>query len=73
MSQERKGPADLAALRINREPVKSSGPRGGMLLAAVLVVAAGAAAYFYSGKSLRPWAVEAVTASIDTEGQATTF
>ena len=73
MSQERKGPADLAALRINREPVKSSGPRGWMLLAAVLVVAAGAAAYFYSGKSLRPRAVEAVTASIVTEGQATTL
>ncbi len=73
MSQERKGAPDLAALRINREPVRSSGPRGWMLLAAVLVVAAGAAAYFFGGRSLRPRTVETVTASIVTEGQATTL
>jgi HlyD family secretion protein len=73
VSQERKGPADLAALRINREPARSSGPRGWLLLLAVLVVAAGAAAYFLSGRSLRPRKVETVTASIVTEGQATTL
>ncbi len=72
MSQERKAPADLSALRINREPQKSGGPRGWLLLLAVLVVAAGAAAYFLSGRSLRPRKVETVTASIVTEGQATT-
>jgi len=73
MSQERKGPADLAALRINREPARSSGPRGWLLLLAVVVVAAGAAAYFLGGRSLRPRTVETVTASIVTEGQATTL
>jgi len=73
MSQERKGPADLAALRIDREPEKSSGPRWWLLLAAILVVAAGAAAYFLGGRSLRPKKVETVTASIVTEGQATTL
>lgn len=73
MSQERKGPADLAALRINREPEKSSGPRWWLLLLAILVVAAGAAVYFLGGRSLRPRRVETVTASIVTEGQATTL
>ncbi len=73
MSQERKGPADLAALRINREPEQSSGPRAWLLLLAVLVVAAGTAAYFWGGRSLRPKRVEIVTASIVTEGQATTL
>jgi len=72
MSQERKGPADLAALRIDREP-RSSGPRGWLFLLAALVVAAGAAAYLLSGRSLRPRLVETVTASIVTEGQATTL
>ena len=72
MSQERKAPADLAALRINREPARSSGPRGWIFLLAVVVVGAGAAAYFLGGRSLRPKAVETVTASIVTEGQATT-
>ncbi|MGE5278798.1 MAG: efflux RND transporter periplasmic adaptor subunit [Acidobacteriota bacterium] len=73
MSQERKGPADLAALRIDREPEKSSGPRWWLLLGALLVVAAGAAAYFLGGRSLRPKKVETVTAAIVTEGQATTL
>jgi RND family efflux transporter MFP subunit len=44
-----------------------------MLLAAVLVVAAGAGAYFFGGRSLRHRTVETVTASIVTEGQATTL
>jgi RND family efflux transporter MFP subunit len=63
---------DLSALRINREPEKSRGPRGWLLLGAVAVVAAGAAAYFAAGRSIGPRRVEVVTASIVTEGQATT-
>jgi len=63
---------DLSALRINREPEKRRGPRGWLLLGAVAVVAAGAAAYFAAGRSLGPRKVEVVTASIVTEGQATT-
>jgi HlyD family secretion protein len=73
MSQERKGPADLAGLRIEREPARSSGSRGWILLLAALVVAAGAGAYLLSGRSFRPRLVETVTASIVTEGQATTL
>ncbi len=73
MSQERKGPADLAALRIERQPERSRGGRAWTLLAAIAVVAAGVAAYFLSGRSLRPTTVEAVTAAIVTEGQATTL
>jgi RND family efflux transporter MFP subunit len=67
-----KATPDLSALRIRREPEKGRGPRGWMLLGALLVVAAGTAAYLYSGKSLRPRRVEAVAASVVTEGQATT-
>jgi HlyD family secretion protein len=74
MNQEReRPPADLSALRIRREPERARGPRGWLLLAAVVVVAAGAAAYFLSGKSLRPRKVDTVTASVVTEGQATTL
>ena len=74
MSQEReRAPADLAALRIRREPEKSRGPRGWLLAAAILVVAAGAAAFLYSGRALRDRTVETVSASIVTEGQATTL
>jgi HlyD family secretion protein len=73
VSQEKKAPADLAALRINREPERSRGPRGWILLAAVLVVGAGAAAFFLSGRSFAPKRVETVTAAIVTEGQATTL
>jgi len=72
-SQERKVPADLSALRINREPERTRGPWGWILLAAVLVVGAGGAAYFLSGRSLGPKRVETVTAAIVTEGQATTL
>jgi HlyD family secretion protein len=76
MSQEQereRAPADLAALRIRREPAKARGPRGWLLLAAVLVVAAGLAAFFLAGRTLRGKTVETVTASIVTEGQATTL
>jgi len=74
MSQETPHPEpDLAALRIRREPEKSGRPRGLMLSAAILVVVAGVAAWFFAGRSFRPQTVEAVTASLLTEGQATTL
>jgi len=78
MSSEKNSP-DLSALTIHREPEKSRGGRLWLLLAAVVVVAAGAAAYLYlgQGKSIAPRfssrKVETVTASIVTEGQATTI
>ena len=64
-------PADLSALRIQREPEKAGG-RGWLLIAAIAVVALGAAAYFLAGRQFRPKKVEVVTASIVTEGQAST-
>ncbi len=74
MSQEAPKPHDLSALRIHREPSEKRGvPKGLLLLGAILVVAAGAAAYLLSGRSLRPRKVEVATASIVTEGQATTI
>jgi len=73
MSQEGLKSHDLSALRINREPERRrGGPRGWLLLGAAAVVAAGIAAYFVAGRGLRPKAVEVVTASVVTEGQATT-
>jgi HlyD family secretion protein len=74
MSQDReRAPADLSALRIRREPEKARGARGWLLAAAVLVVAAGVAAFLATGRTLRGKSVETVTASIVTEGQATTL
>jgi HlyD family secretion protein len=75
MSQEseRSRPNDLSALRIRREPETRRGTRGWLLLGAVLVVVAGAVAYALAGRSLRPPKVEVVTASVVTEGQATTL
>jgi RND family efflux transporter MFP subunit len=73
MSLEPDRPADLAALRIHREPEKAGGGRGLLLLGAVLVVAIGIAAYFLSGRSFRAPKVETVTAALVTEGQATTL
>jgi HlyD family secretion protein len=73
MNQETSRPApDLSALRIQREPEKARGPKGRLLGGAVLVVAIGAAAYFFAGRSLRPRTVDVVTASLLTEGQAST-
>jgi HlyD family secretion protein len=75
MSQEseRARPNDLSALRIRREPETRGGTRGWLLLGAVLVVVAGAVAYALAGRSLRPPKVEVVTASVVSEGQATTL
>jgi len=74
MTQEGEKPrADLAGLRIRREPEARRGPKGWLFAGAVLVVAAGVAAYLLSGRSLRPKKVETVTASVVTEGQATTL
>jgi HlyD family secretion protein len=72
MSQEAPKPHDLSALRIRREPETRGGTRGWLLLGAVLVVVAGAIVYALAGRSLRPPKVEVVTASVVTEGQATT-
>ncbi len=73
MSQEAPKPHDLSALRIRREPEERRGvPKGWLLLGAVLAVAAGFAAYLLSGQRIRPRRVEVVTASVVTEGQATT-
>jgi HlyD family secretion protein len=72
MNQEVPKAHDLSALRIQREPEARRGTRGWLLLASVLVVAAGAAAYFLAGRGLRSKKVEAVTASVVSEGQATT-
>ena len=72
MSPEAPQAHDLSALRIRREPEPRRGTRGWLLLASVLVVGAGAAAYFLAGRELRPRRVEVVTASVVTEGQATT-
>lgn len=74
MNQEReRPPADLSALRIRREPQRSRGVRGWLLLGAALVVAVGLAVYFFAGKSLAAKEVETVTASVVAEGQATTL
>jgi RND family efflux transporter MFP subunit len=64
--------ADLASLRISREPEKPRGPRGWLLLGALLVVAGGVAAYLLMDSGLRPRTVEGLTASVVTEGQAST-
>jgi HlyD family secretion protein len=72
MNQEAPKTHDLSALRIRREPETRHGTRGWLLLASVLVVAAGLAAYFLAGRGLRPKKVEVATASVVTEGQATT-
>ena len=66
-------PADLSALRIRREPAPRRGAWRWLLLAAIVAVAAGAAAYFATGRTIAPRKVETVTASVVTEGQATTL
>ncbi|MGH9399039.1 MAG: efflux RND transporter periplasmic adaptor subunit [Thermoanaerobaculia bacterium] len=74
MSQEPTDPdTDLSSLRIRRAERPSGGSRGWLLAGAVLVVAAGLAAYLLTGRTLSPPKVGTVTASIVTEGQATTL
>ena len=73
MSQETAKPHDLSALRIRREPEAPKGTRVWLLVGAILVVAAGVGAYVLAGRGLRPRKVEVVTASVVTEGQATTL
>lgn len=71
-SEQQRGVQDLSALRIRREPERPRGTQRWLLVAAVLVVAAGVAAFLLVGGTLAPKKVETVTASIVTEGQATT-
>src|SRR5262245_34340958 len=73
MSPEAPKPADLSALRIHREPERRGGSKGWLLVGAVLVVGIGVAGYLLAGRGLRPARVEAATASVVTEGQATTL
>src|SRR5713226_2333126 len=72
-SEMQRGSQDLSALRIRREPEKPRGTQRWLLGAAVLVVAAGAAAFLLAGGKLASKKVETVTASVVTEGQATTL
>jgi RND family efflux transporter MFP subunit len=72
-SEKQRGSQDLSALRIRREPEKPRGTQRWLLGAAVLVVAAGAAAFLLAGGKLAAKKVETVTASVVTEGQATTL
>ena len=72
MSQEASKSHDLSALRIQRDPEPRRGFRGWMLLAAAAAVAVGVGAYFAANQGLRPRRVEAVTAAVVSEGQATT-
>ena len=75
MNQEKaEAPHDLSALRIRRDPEGSRGGKRWLLAAAVLVVALGIAAYFVTerGQTFIPKTVETVSASLVTEGQATT-
>lgn len=66
---------DLSALRINRdrEPEKSRKPFGTLLLFAVLALAVGAGIYLLVTRAWSAVSVEAVTASVVTEGQAGTI
>jgi RND family efflux transporter MFP subunit len=72
MSIERPVPNDLSALRIqrDREPKK---PAGILIFLAILAVAIGAAVYVVSKGAFEVRSVDTVTASLVTEGQATTL
>src|SRR5215831_14969719 len=72
MSQEASKTHDLSALRIQRDPEPRRGSRLWPLLAAAVAVAVGVGAYLAANRGLRPRRVEAVTASVVSEGQATT-
>ncbi len=74
MNPEKADAPDLSALRIRRDPEKPGGGKRWLLVAAVVVVGLGVAAFFVTerGQSLVPKTVETVSASLVTEGQATT-
>src|SRR5262249_54819034 len=72
MSQEASKPHDLSPLRIQRDPESRRGSRLWLLLAAAAAVAVGVGAYLAANQGLRPRKVEVVTASVVSEGQATT-
>jgi RND family efflux transporter MFP subunit len=65
--------AELASLRIERAEKPARSPWAWLLAGAVLIVLAGGAAYLLTGQAIGPRKVEAVTASLVTEGQATTL
>jgi RND family efflux transporter MFP subunit len=73
MSLEKPAPADLSALRINRESERPKSPRGMLILLAILAVGAGAGVYVATRGVLSARRVETVTASLVTEGQASTI
>jgi len=72
MSMEIPVPSDLSALRIHREREPKK-PFGMLLFFAILAVAVGAAVYLASAGVFSVKTVETVTASIVTEGQASTL
>ena len=66
---------DLSALRINRDrdPEKAHKPLGTLMLFAILALAIGAAIYVLATRVWSVKSVETVTASVVTEGQASTI
>lgn len=72
MSVDRPAPSDLSALRIHRdrEPRK---PLGWMIVFAIVAVVIGGAVYLASKGAFAVRSVDTVTASVVTEGQATTL
>jgi RND family efflux transporter MFP subunit len=72
MSVERPAPNDLSALRIHREREPRK-PFGALLLFAILAVAIGAGVYVVSTGVFAVKTVDTVTASVVTEGQASTL
>jgi len=73
MARNPESGGELASLRIERAEKPARGPRAWLLVGAVLIVLAGTAAYLVTGRAIGPRKVEAVTASVVTEGQATTL
>jgi RND family efflux transporter MFP subunit len=65
--------AELASLRIERAEKPARSPWAWLLGGAVLIVLAGGSVYLLTGRAIGPRRVEAVSASLVTEGQATTL
>ncbi|HET7452017.1 MAG TPA: biotin/lipoyl-binding protein, partial [Thermoanaerobaculia bacterium] len=72
MPVERPVPGDLSALRIHREREPRK-PFGWLIVFAVIAVLAGGAVYLVSKGAFAVRSVDTVTASVVTEGQATTL